>query len=68
MKEIYVARNIVEAKLVCGMLLQEGIRAVVQADPVPVTTRPFPSVFVVHDADFERAREIIDEYQAQDNS
>lgn len=66
MTEIYIARNIVDAKLVCEMLLEEGIRAVVRADPMPVTSKPYPSVFIVHDSDAERAREIIDEYQARD--
>jgi len=66
-REIYIARNIVEAKLVCEMLLEEGIRAVVRADPMPVTTKPYPSVFIVHDADADRARELIDEYQAKDD-
>lgn len=67
MKEIYVARNVVDAKLVCEMLLEEGIRAVVRADPMPVTTKPYPSVYIVHDADEQRAREILDEYHSRDN-
>jgi hypothetical protein len=66
MREIYVARNVVDAKFVCEMLLDAGIQAVVRADPMPVTTKPYPSVYIVQDADAERARELIDEYQLKD--
>jgi hypothetical protein len=58
-----VARNDADAKLACDMLLQAGIKAVVRGDPMPITTRPFPIVYVMDDADLERARELVDEYQ-----
>ncbi len=68
MKEVYVAKDPVDAQFVCEMLAQEGIDAVVRADPMPVTTRPYPTVCVVHDADAERARWLVDEMGARDGS
>jgi hypothetical protein len=35
---------------------------------MPVTTKPFPLVYVVDDADLERAKELLDEYQEGDAS
>ena len=66
MKQVYVARNDVDAKLACETLLRAGIRAVVRGDPMPVTTKPFPGVYVVDDADEERALELIDAYREGD--
>jgi len=64
MKQIYVARNEVEARFVCEMLAKEGIDAVVRADPVPITAQPYPSVYVVNEQDAERAEELVREYVA----
>jgi hypothetical protein len=58
MKQVYVARDIADAELVSAELRGEGIRAVVRADPVPLTRQPFPAVWV-DDADEERARAIL---------
>jgi len=63
-KQVYVARNEVEARFVCEMLAKEGIGAVVRADPVPVTAQPYPSVYVVDEADAARAEELVREYLA----
>ncbi len=65
MKQVYVARNEVDAKFVCDILLQGGIKAVVRSDPMPVTTRPFPGVYVVNDADVERANELLRDYRGE---
>ena len=65
-KQVYIARNDVDAQLVCEMLLQAGIKAVVRGDPMPVTTKPFPLVYVVDEADLDRAKELLDEYQEGD--
>lgn len=56
MKQVYVARDRADAELLRSLLASEGIRAVVRADPVPVTSQPYPSVWVVDDEEFERAR------------
>ncbi|MGD8726880.1 MAG: DUF2007 domain-containing protein [Gemmatimonadales bacterium] len=63
MKQVYVARNEADAKLVCDMLLQSGIKAVVRGDPMPVTTKPFPVVYVVADGDLEHAMQLLEQYQ-----
>lgn len=68
MKQVYVARNDADAKLACDMLLQAGIKAVVRGDPMPITTKPFPSVYVVDEADLERAQELLDEYREGNGS
>ncbi|NIM52965.1 MAG: hypothetical protein GTO22_27635 [Gemmatimonadales bacterium] len=58
MKQIYVARDRADAELLKSVLASEGIRAVVRADPVPVTSQPYPSVWVVDDEEFERAKDL----------
>jgi len=63
-KQVYVARNEVEARLVCQMLAKEDILAVVRADPVPITAQPFPCVYVAHEPDVARAEELVREYVA----
>lgn len=60
MKQVYVARDIADAELVCAELKGEGIPAVVRADPVPLTRQPFPAVWV-DDADEARARAVLAE-------
>ena len=64
MKQVYVARNEDDARLVCQMLSKENILAVVRADPVPITAQPFPCVYVVHEQDVARAEELVQEYVA----
>jgi hypothetical protein len=58
MKQVYVARDAVDAQIVCDILLDAGIDAVVERDAVPIATAPFPSVWVP-EPDVERARTIL---------
>lgn len=67
-KQVYIARNEADAKLACDILLQAGIKAVVRGDPLPVTTKPFPIVYVVNAAELDRAKELLGLYPEGDVS
>ena len=69
LKKVYVARGPGDAHVLRGLLESEGVRVVVRGDDfVPlqggglfhVETRP--SVWVLDDEHFQRAREIADDY------
>lgn len=66
MKQVYIARYSGEADLLKGILENEGIEAQIQGEwlfsvrgEVPMTSDTQPSVWVVRDSDFDRAREIV---------
>jgi hypothetical protein len=59
MKQVYLARDRVDADLTAEALLAEGIEAIVKGDPMPVSSTPFPSVWV-DDADEARARGVVE--------
>lgn len=73
MKRIYMAMNPTDAHLLKGALESEGIEAVVQGEflwiargEVPITTDTAPSVWVIDEADYERATEIANEFQSSE--
>jgi hypothetical protein len=65
--------NPTDAHLLKGFLESEGIGAVVQGEflwiargEVPITTDTAPSVWVTDDADFERAMDVVNEFQSSE--
>lgn len=73
MKKIYIAKNPVDAHLLKGVLESEGVRTVVQGEflwsargEVPITSETSPSVWVVNDADYEKAMEAVKELQTSE--
>lgn len=74
MKKVYMAMNPTDAHLLKGLLESKGIEAVVQGEflwstrgEVPITTETAPSVWVIDDADYEKAMEIVKEFQSSEN-
>ncbi len=70
MKRVYQARNPADAQLLKGILETQDIEATVQGDflwstrgEVPITLETSPSVWVVDEKDFERAMEIVRDFQ-----
>lgn len=66
MKKVYTAGDPVGARLALGLLEENGIEAVIQGEALwaargelPLTSDSAPSIWVVHDGDAERARELI---------
>lgn len=49
MKQVYVARNRIDADLVASELSNLGFEAVVQGDLIAIPTSPYPSVWVPDD-------------------
>jgi hypothetical protein len=73
MKRVYIAMNPTDAYLLKGLLESEGVKAVVQGEFLwttrgegPITTDTAPSVWVTDDTDFERAMEIVREFQSSE--
>lgn len=69
MKKIFVSENVPELHLVQGILESEGIATEMQNEnlavvlgEVPLTASSVPSLFV-EEADFARARRVVDEYR-----
>ncbi len=56
MKQVYVARNRIDADLVASELVNLGFEAVVQGDLIAIPTSPYPSVWVP-DHQLDAARE-----------
>ncbi len=67
MREVYTARDVVDARLMTQLLESRGIRAVARGEPLSILGiniplgRVFPSVWV-EEADFARARQIVDDF------
>jgi len=66
MKQVYLAENPIEAHMVVDLLQAQGIEAVVQGEhifairgAVPIS---YPTVCVLDDADYDRARALALEY------
>jgi hypothetical protein len=49
MKQVYVAKSLVDAELACSELRNAGFDAVVQGDVLALPSGPFPSVWVPDD-------------------
>ena len=67
MREVYTARDVVDARLMKELIESRGIRAVVRGEPLSILGisiplgRVFPSVWV-EETDFERGRQLVDEF------
>ena len=67
MREVYTARDVVDARLMKQLLESRGMRAVARGEPLSILGisitlgRVFPSVWV-EETDFERARQIVDDF------
>ena len=66
MKKVYVARDLSDAHLLKGFLKGENIEAEVQGESlwklrgeIPITEDTNPAVWVIHDADYDRAMELV---------
>jgi hypothetical protein len=72
MKRIYLARDITQAQLVVNLLEQQLIPAKIenshQASGLGELAVSYPEVWVARDADAERARAIIDAFEATGRS
>jgi len=73
MKRVYRAQNLTDAYLLKGVLETQDIKAIVQGDflwstrgAVPITTETCPSVWVVDEEDYERAMEIVSDFQSRE--
>jgi hypothetical protein len=71
MKQVFVARNPVEAHLVKGMLEARGIRAEVRGEALwgtrgetPLATDTLPSVWVFDDLQVPEATRVLAEYSS----
>ncbi len=74
MKKVYVAKNPADAHLLRALLEGEGLEANVMGEflyscrgEVPISPDSLPSVWVKHDADSEKAEEIIRQYKLNEN-
>ena len=74
MRPVYFAQDPLDAHLVERLLAGEGILAVVRGDylfgvrgGIPLTAATGPSVWVVDDADYVRARRVVEEYSLERN-
>jgi hypothetical protein len=73
MKIIYTAEDPVNAHLLKGILEAQGINTVVKGDSqwsfrvdLPVTPEFYPALWVLEDADFERAMKIVSDFESGD--
>jgi|MudIll2142460700_1097286.scaffolds.fasta_scaffold246408_3 hypothetical protein len=73
MKKIYTARNPIDAHLLKGALEGEQIEAIIQGDflwaargEVPITPETCPSVWIVNDADYEKAVQVLEDFKSQE--
>jgi len=75
MKKIYTAKNPIDAHLLKGALEGEKIQAIVQGDflwnargEVPISPETSPSVWITNDADYERAVQVLEDFESQEMS
>ena len=66
MKKVYLANDLSDAHLLKGFLEGENIETEVQGEPlwklrgeIPITQDTCPSVWVINDADYDRAMELV---------
>jgi|SRR5208283_1181028 hypothetical protein len=72
MKKIYIAKNPIDANLFKGILEGEKIQAIVQGEflwsvrgEVPITPETCPSVWIINDDDYEKAVQILRDFELQ---
>jgi hypothetical protein len=58
MKQVYVAQNPVDARLLADQLEAGGVHAIVKVDTFAAPSIPFPSVWV-EERDLARAQELL---------
>ena len=70
MKKVYIAKNPADAHLLKGLLEGENIEAEVRGEflfgvrgEVPITPDTCPSVWVVDEADYDRAMELVSTFR-----
>ena len=70
MKKVYTAKNLADAHLLKGLLEGENIEAEVRGEflygvrgEVPITPDTCPSVWVMDDADYDRAIELVSAFR-----
>ena len=75
MKKVYVAKNPADAHLLKGLLEGENIETEVRGEflngvrgEVPITPDTCPSVWVMDDADYDRAMELVSTFREGDSS
>jgi len=75
MRPVYFAHDPLDAHLVERLLAGEGIGAVVRGDylfgvrgGIPLTAATGPSVWILNDGDFLRARRVVEEYTLDRNA
>ena len=75
MKRVYIATNPANANLLKGVLEGMDIQTIVQGEflwgtrgEIPVTPETSPSVWVIDDTDYDRAMEIINNFQAEEKN
>jgi hypothetical protein len=75
LKKVYTAKNLADAHLLKGLLEGENIEAEVRGEflygvrgEVPITPDTCPSVWVMDDADYERAMELVSTFSEGDPS
>jgi hypothetical protein len=74
-KRVFVARHPTEAHFMKDLLEAEGIASEIQGEDLfgargetPLTPDTLPSVWVVNDADEDRAREFVSKYEEQEKA
>jgi len=75
MKKVYIATNPANAHLLKGVLESMNIQTIVQGEflwgargEIPITPETSPSVWVVDDSDYDRAMEIINNFEAEEKN
>jgi len=73
MRKIYTAKNPIDAHLLKGALEGENIQVIVQGDflwsargELPISQDTCPSVWIIDDADYEKALQIIEDFRSQE--
>lgn len=70
MKQVYTASDLVSAQMVKDYLESFGIESYVQGDLLigaigEIPANSYPTVWIMHDEDYERAEERVKNYEAQ---
>lgn len=73
MRQVYEAFTPMEAHFLRGLLESHGVEAEVRGEAlysirggVPAATETLPTLWILNDEDFEKAREVVDGYERRD--